>query len=165
MDIKEFNPSEYEVIEKMGSGSYGSVFKVYLKCFPFICCSVYFNHVVSNCNQVKVKKTGELAALKTIEMEEGESIEDALVEIQVLRDCHSEFVTRYLDCYRKGFDKLYVVMELCEVGSVMSILQKLQMPGFPEPTIAYITYGILKGLEYLHKSFAFRWFHCFVLML
>ena len=79
-------------------------------------------------------------------------MEDALVEIQVLRDCDSPYVTRYLSCYRQGIDKLYVVMELCEVGSVMGMLPKLGMQGFPEPTIAYIVYGVLKGLEYLHHA-------------
>lgn len=85
-------------------------------------------------------------------MEEGESMDDALVEIQVLRDCDSPYVTKYLNCYRQGFDKLFVVMELCEVGSVMGILSKLNLSGFSEPAIAYIIYGVLKGLEYLHKS-------------
>ncbi|KAH7818116.1 putative serine/threonine-protein kinase 3 [Monocercomonoides exilis] len=126
MDIPEYNPSLYEVVDKMGSGSYGSVYKV------------------------RVKSTGELAALKTIEMEEGESMDDALTEIQVLRDCDSPYVTRYLNCYRQGFDKLYVVMELCEIGSITSLMSKLSLPGLPEPTIAYVIMGTLQGLRYLH---------------
>jgi serine/threonine protein kinase len=112
----------------MGSGSYGSVYKV------------------------KVKSTGELAALKSIEMEEGESMDDALTEIQVLRDCDSKYVTRYLNCYRLGFDKLFVVMELCEHGSIMSIMSKLSLATLPENSIAYGIYGTLLGLQYLHKA-------------
>ena len=103
-------------------------------------------------DQVKEKKSGQIVALKTIELEEGESMEDALVEIRVLRDCDSPYVTKYINCYRQGFDKLYVVMELCEVGSVLGMLPKLHLSGFPEPTIAYIISGVLHGLDYLHKA-------------
>ena len=70
----------------------------------------------------------------------------------MLRDCDTPYITKYMNCYRQGVDKLYVLMELCEIGSVMGMLPKLGLQGFPEPTIAYIMYGVLNGLLYLHKN-------------
>lgn len=126
-DLPVYDPKLFQTIEKIGSGSYGSVFKA------------------------KEIKTGRIVALKAIELEEGDSMADALVEIQVLKDCDCDYVTRYLSCYRQGFDKLYVAMELCELGSIISTFPKLKIDGLPEPAIAYVIFGTLKGLEYMHK--------------
>ncbi|KAA6368334.1 MAG: putative Protein kinase superfamily protein, partial [Streblomastix strix] len=126
-DIPEFNQADYEIIETMGTGSYGAVYKA------------------------KEKATGKVLALKAVNLEEGENLEDALVEIRVLKDCDSQQITRYFNCYRQGLNKLFITMELCELGSVMSILQKKKMVGYPEPVIAYIVDGILRGLAYLHS--------------
>lgn len=123
-----YDPKLYETLEKMGVGSYGSVFKV------------------------KEVATGNIYALKAIELEEGDNLEDALIEIKVLRDCNSRFVTKYLHAYRQGYDKLFVVMELCELGSIVSCFPKLKIKGLPEPAVAYIMLGVLYGLDYLHKQ-------------
>lgn len=128
LDIPVYDPKLFQTIEKIGSGSYGSVYKA------------------------KEVKTGLIVALKAIELEEGDSMADALVEIQVLKDCDNPYVTRYLSCYRQGYDKLYVAMELCELGSIISTFPKLKITGLPEPAIAYVLSGTLKGLEYLHKQ-------------
>jgi serine/threonine protein kinase len=61
MEFPIYDPKLYETLEKMGTGSYGSVYRV------------------------KEVATGNIYALKQIELEEGDTLEDALVEIKVLK--------------------------------------------------------------------------------
>jgi len=55
---------------------------------------------------------------------------------------------RYYTCYHKDND-VWIVMEICEVGSVLDILNKTDN-GLQEKYIAAITCQVLKGLDYLH---------------
>ncbi|KAH7310297.1 kinase-like domain-containing protein [Rhexocercosporidium sp. MPI-PUGE-AT-0058] len=117
--------SQYSVLEELGSGSFGTVYKAI------------------------DRSTGEVVAIKHIDLE---SSEDDILEIQqeisVLSTCASPFVTQYKASFLRGH-KLWIVMEYLGGGSCLDLLK----PGsFNEAHIAIICRELLLGLEYLHQE-------------
>ncbi|ORY03867.1 Pkinase-domain-containing protein [Basidiobolus meristosporus CBS 931.73] len=115
----------YTVLEKLGSGSFGTVYK-----------GIH--------NESK-----QLVAIKKIDLETAEDdITDIQQEIALLSQCNSDYITRYYHSYVKGF-KLWIVMEYMSGGSCLDLLK----PGpFPEPLIAVTVRELLMGLDYLHSE-------------
>ncbi|OWP05284.1 hypothetical protein B2J93_8026 [Marssonina coronariae] len=117
--------NQYSVLEELGSGSFGTVYKAI------------------------DRATGEVVAIKHIDLE---SSEDDILEIQqeisVLSTCASPFVTQYKTSFLRGH-KLWIVMEYLGGGSCLDLLK----PGcFNEAHIAIICRELLLGLEYLHQE-------------
>lgn len=116
----------FEIVEQIGSGSYGSVHKAI------------------------IKKTGKFAAVKKIMMEENEDLGDIENEIKMLEECNHPNVVAYFGSFAK--DKImWICMEYCGGGSVSDMYNGLQR-GLREPEIRNIMIEALKGLEYLHKE-------------
>eukprot|EP00300_Choanocystis_sp_HF-7_P011200 c17355_g1_i1.p2 GENE.c17355_g1_i1~~c17355_g1_i1.p2 ORF type:complete len:751 (+),score=190.90 c17355_g1_i1:103-2355(+) len=116
----------YEIIEKVGRGSYGSVFKA--RCIA----------------------DGLLVAIKTLALEEGEDFEDVINEIRVLKKCHHANIVRYYGSYLVD-DDLWIAMEFCDGGSVLDIYENLERP-LMEAQIAYICREAFRGIQYLHDN-------------
>ncbi|CAJ0878784.1 12941_t:CDS:10 [Entrophospora sp. SA101] len=115
----------YTLLEKLGTGSFGTVYKA-----------------------VK-KETNEVVAIKIIDMENSEDdITDIQQEIALLAQCDSPYITRYYDSFVKGF-KLWIVMEYLSGGSCLDLLKP---DTFDEHHIAIIIRELLYGLEYLHTE-------------
>ncbi|RPA72067.1 Pkinase-domain-containing protein, partial [Ascobolus immersus RN42] len=116
---------KYQVLEELGSGSFGVVYKA------------------------MERATGNLVAIKQIDLESSDDdIYDIQQEIAVLSTCVSEHVTKYYESFVRGY-KLWIVMEYLAGGSCLDLLR----PGaFTEAHIAIILRELLLGLEYLHKE-------------
>lgn len=117
--------SHYQVLEELGRGSFGVVYKAI------------------------EKATGETVAIKHIDLESSEDdIQEIQQEISVLSTCASSFVTKYKASFLRGH-KLWIVMEYLGGGSCLDLLK----PGvFNEVHIAIICRELLFGLEYLHAE-------------
>lgn len=125
--ISQRDPEKlFEIISQIGSGSYGSVHKAL------------------------IKRTGKLAAVKKINMEDGEEYSDIENEISMLETCDHENVVAYYGSFRKD-NVMWICMEFCGGGSVSDIYNGLQTH-MTEPEIIAIMHYSLRGLSYLHKE-------------
>lgn len=118
------DPEEiYTLHEKLGTGSFGTVYKA-----------------------IK-KETKQVVAIKQIDLEDSDDdISEIQQEIALLSQCDSQYITRYYGSFVKGF-KLWIVMEYLAGGSCLDLLK----PGpFSEHHIAIVLRELLYGLEYLH---------------
>ncbi|XP_058130559.1 mitogen-activated protein kinase kinase kinase kinase 5 isoform X2 [Anopheles coustani] len=119
------NPEdEYELIHKIGSGTYGDVYKA------------------------KKLQSNELAAIKVIKLEPGDDIQIIQQEILMMRDCRHSNIISYFGSYMRH-DKLWICMEFCGGGSLQDIYQ-VTGP-LTELQIAYMCRETLRGLSYLHS--------------
>ncbi|KAI1438760.1 kinase-like domain-containing protein [Xylaria sp. CBS 124048] len=117
----------YQVLEELGRGSFGIVYKGI------------------------EKATGEVVAIKHIDLEStDDDIQDIQAEISVLSTCASSYVTQYKASFLRG-SKLWIVMEYLGGGSCLDLL-KPEPCCFNEPHIAIICRELLRGLEYLHAE-------------
>uniref|UniRef100_A0A3Q4GQQ7 non-specific serine/threonine protein kinase n=1 Tax=Neolamprologus brichardi TaxID=32507 RepID=A0A3Q4GQQ7_NEOBR len=112
----------FDVLEKLGEGSYGCVFKAHYK------------------------ETGEIVAIKQVPVES--DLQEIIKEISIMQQCNSPHVVRYYGSYFKNTD-LWIVMEYCGAGSVSDII-RIRNKTLREEEIATILQSTLKGLEYLH---------------
>ncbi|OZJ03609.1 hypothetical protein BZG36_03687 [Bifiguratus adelaidae] len=115
----------YTLLEKIGKGSFGTVYKAI------------------------DKETNEVVAIKQIDLEDStDDLADIQQEIAILSQCHSEFITRYKGSIVHNY-QLWIVMEYLSGGSCLDLLQPGQIP---EHYIAIILRELLHGLEYLHSQ-------------
>jgi hypothetical protein len=115
---------EFTLLEKLGEGSFGTVYK-----------------------GARIE-TNELVAVKIIPIEADYA--EVRHEIEILRQCDSEDIVKYLGSYFKDGD-LWIVMEYCE-GSSLNDLMAVRGGGLVENQIACVIAGTLRGLSYLHSK-------------
>ncbi|KAJ7276400.1 STE/STE20/YSK protein kinase [Mycena haematopus] len=124
--IPSSNPaSQYTLLEKLGTGSFGTVYKA------------------------MHNDTKQIVAIKQIDLEDSDDdISEIQQEIASLAQCDSEYVTRYYGSFVVSY-KLWIVMEYLAGGSCLDLLK----PGvFSEAHIAVILRELLLGLDYLHTE-------------
>uniref|UniRef100_A0A8C5D8H9 non-specific serine/threonine protein kinase n=1 Tax=Gouania willdenowi TaxID=441366 RepID=A0A8C5D8H9_GOUWI len=103
----------FDVLEKLGEGSYGSVFKAIHK------------------------ESGQVVAIKQVPVES--DLQEIIKEISIMQQCDSPYVVKYYGSYFKNTD-LWIVMEYCGAGSVSDIIRLrnktaiFMIPTNPPPT-------------------------------
>ena len=95
----------------------------------------------------KDRKTQESVAVKIIPLQEDMS--SLKREVDILKDCTNDFVVKYLGSFNKD-STLWIVMELCEPGSVADAMRMLKTTLNVEQ-IRMICASVLISLTFLHS--------------
>ncbi|KAJ3336602.1 Serine/threonine-protein kinase 4 [Gonapodya sp. JEL0774] len=119
------NPNDvFDIISKLGEGSYGAVYKALHR------------------------RSGSLVALKIVPLDEGD-LASISKEIDLVRDTRSPYLVRFYGSLVNG-GNLYIVMECCVAGSILDSMV-LRKRTLGEQQIACVCKFVLQGLEYLHS--------------
>lgn len=118
------SPDELEVLEEVGRGGFGIVYRGL------------------------VKGTKQEVAIKQIDLENDQAdIFEINKEIQIISQCRLSQITQYYGCFVKGY-KLWVIMEYVDGGSLFEILKSGSIRD--ERIIQLLVKDILEALVYLH---------------
>lgn len=94
----------FDVLCKLGEGSYGSVYKALHK------------------------ESGQVLAIKQVPVDT--DLQEIIKEISIMQQCDSPYVVKYYGSYFKNTD-LWIVMEYCGAGSVSDIMRYFQWTSLP----------------------------------
>jgi len=120
------DPNEvYELVDLLGEGSYGAVYRA----------------------QYKADPSKPPVAVKIVPADE--DLSSLKREIAILSRCTSPFVVAFKDCYFVDAE-IWIIMEFCMGGSVADMLDATQHV-LSEPQIRAICASAALGLAYLHE--------------
>jgi len=130
MLVIESRPN-YKILSKVGSGSYGSVYKII------------------------DTKDNKVYALKKIEInnELEKNISKIENESNILKSIDNPNIVRYYDCFREK-DSFYILMEFCEYNDLRSFIDKYKQKKelIPESVIRTISREICNGIKEIHSK-------------
>ena len=118
--------NEFDLIELVGQGNYGRVYKA------------------------MHKKTGKIYSAKIAYIEKTNEVESFKKEINILSQCNNQYIVHYFASYIKGH-QIWIILEFCDGGSLYELI-KILPRNLNEEEIASLVYMILKGLIFLHEN-------------
>lgn len=123
MSLRKFSKADFEMMEQLGSGAYGTVFKAI------------------------EKSTAEIVAIKIIKLDS--EWMPLLAEVNMVVDLKHDSIVKYKGWFFQE-DKLWLVMEYCDGGSLSDVMETLGH-GLTETEVASVCAGVLKSLIYVHS--------------
>ncbi|CAH8604130.1 unnamed protein product [Schistosoma haematobium] len=124
---RNVNPTDiWEIISELGDGAFGKVYKTHKR------------------------NTDLFAALKRVDFESEDELEDFMLEIDILTNFKHKNILTLHEVYIYE-SKLWIYLELCGGGALDSIMETLEKP-LTEPQIRFVSREVLQGLEFLHEK-------------
>jgi NIMA (never in mitosis gene a)-related kinase len=115
--------TDFEIVSRIGSGSFGTVFRGNLSaCF-------YFSGNLINIESILVRRVedGHTYVIKNVRISELSKKEqyEAINEVDILAKMDSPFVVRYFDSF---IDRncLHIVMEFCNKGDLQKMIKRAE---------------------------------------
>jgi serine/threonine protein kinase len=124
LTTKEDPEETFQILEKLGQGTYGSVYKVLHR------------------------QSGKIVAAKILGAQS--DLDSLKKEIQMLKDCNSPYIIGYYGSYVKN-NNVWIIVEYCDSGSVQDIM-RITDKSFNEEEIASVIQMVLKGLVFIHDK-------------
>ena len=118
--------SDFEVLELIGEGSFGRVFRV------------------------KKRDTGKVYAMKSMKKSlliQQNQIRYAVTEAQIMKQMDHSYVLKLIYCFQTP-DYMHMVMELCENGDLSMQLDMHQY--FDEQLARFIAAELILAMEHVH---------------
>ena len=127
------NINNYTIIERIGVGSYGRIYKVIKD------------------NKLYVLK--EIPINKNVDNEKVESVKN---EAEILSSLNNKYIVKYYESFQSG-QNIYIVMEYCEKGDLCTYMSERQKKNklnyyFNEDFIWKLFIQISIGLYYIHSK-------------
>ena len=119
---------DYEVLEKLGEGTFGRVFKVKNK----------NNNCIRAMKQIGKKFIGDL------------NDSEVLKEIEILKQLNHPYIMKLYEYYVND-DNLFLISELCDEGDLQKKIVKIGK--FPEFIVKIIMFQVFKALMYLSEKY------------
>ncbi|CAD8192009.1 unnamed protein product [Paramecium pentaurelia] len=125
---KKLSIDDFEMLNQLGKGAFGKVYKV------------------------KKKDNSKIYALKAMNKKQifdSNLEQNAVIEKEVLNNSKHPFIV-HLKYSFQSKTKLYFVMEYIDGGEFYQILQRTQ--GLPEPVVQFVAAEVILALEYLNMK-------------
>ena len=116
--------ANFNILEKIGVGAYGTVWKA------------------------ELPTTGAIIAVKKMNHMKSQELQSVQEEIAILKQCRHPNIVSYNGCCVKD-GRLWIMMELCGAGSVADILKHQALS---ENEVATILCYTFRGLAYVHSQ-------------
>mmetsp|Transcript_29248 Transcript_29248/g.52279 ORF Transcript_29248/g.52279 Transcript_29248/m.52279 type:complete len:621 (+) Transcript_29248:1233-3095(+) len=121
-------PKDFEVLAKLGQGSFGTVFKVRRK-------ADHKTYVMKTINIAGMDRRGQ---------------EEAINEVNILSSLDNPYIVKYYDSFI-DHNVLYIIMEHCSKGDLCNLLRLQAGRLLPEARVWKFFLQMCLGLEYLHS--------------
>eukprot|EP00347_Sterkiella_histriomuscorum_P013090 403366059 len=120
--------NEYLILSKLGSGSFGVIYKV------------------------RRKSDNGIYVMKEIEIEDDSNFKNSLQEMNLLKSLSHQHIVKYVDSFTRE-QNFYIIMEYCEKGDLCEYISRFGVNlDIPEGRIWKIIIQMLLALEYIHNN-------------
>ena len=118
---------DYEIISKLGEGTYGKVFKVINK------------------NNRSIRAMKQISRFWLNDLNDNE----VMKEIEILKKLNHPYIIKLYEYYVTN-NSIYLINELCDEGDLFGKIKKLKI--FPEFIVKIIMFQVFKALSYLNEK-------------
>ena len=119
---------DFEVLNKLGQGSFGTVFKV----------------------RRKVDKNYYVMKMINISQMDRRGQQESINEVKILASLDFPYIVKYFDSFIEN-KTLHIVMEYCDKGDLSQAIRNQMGRLLPEPKIWKFFIQMCLGLEYIHS--------------